>query len=773
MFQGKRTKNLIGVVCLSGLLTGVPLMQPFGMPIAQAQEAVPAAVRQGFTLLGQGLVNDAIATFRSAIRQYPGSIEAKLGLAIAYRRAGRDADAWQTYQQVLAQEPNNQLALKTVGILGGFRAEWQPKGIEALTTLLTLNPNDLDARAQRALLYGYQGQFADALTDYEVVLQQNPTPEVVLGAAQVYTYSGNYAQGLALFNRYQATGKPLKDGAAIAYARALRGTGNAAQAVDILRAQLPSQINAKSIQLRSELSQAYLANGQPTEALAVLDPLRGRSDARLPLARALNEIGQRQNLAALLNQSAELYRQVVLTTPNPSPLLLREAADVLSGIPSQRQAALQLYRQLVPLQPNDRVLALQKLTLENQLGLLSRADLRQQLRSLLQPLPSNPAEQRAIAQALARIDPDPDLLPIYQSLLQAKVNEPFLNFRLAQLLIEQNDFAGAKAALVAYQATAVGANDQAPQLLLAEIDRRQGNLDAAAQRYQALTSNTSADLDVQAAALRGLAGIRLAQGRPGDALALYDQLLAKNPQDLQVKLGRTSVAYQAGRVSEAEAQAALNVWLQTRSPGDTPPELYSLVGALPASPQREDLYAKLIEADPSNVQVQVRLVQVLAQRDPNRAQAQVNRLLARVRSTASGDRNNVGLYFLQGQLSQALGNLNQADAAYQAILAQQPENADALSALGGIRFQQRRFDSASSLYNQVLTFRPDDLEARKSLAELAAAQGNSLEAMQQFEQLQLQQTANGSADPTLSRRMQQIQEDFLKQRGFQPSWERY
>ena len=772
MFQGKRTKNLINVVCLFGLLTGVPLVQPLGMPIAHAQEAVPAAVRQGFTLLGQGLVNDAIATFRSAVQQYPTSIEAKLGLAIAYRRAGRDADAWQTYQQVLAQEPNNQLALKTVGILGGFRVEWQQKGIDALTTLLTLNPNDLDARAQRALLYGYQGQFAAALTDYEVVLQRNPTPEVLLGAAQVYTYSGNYAQGLALFNRYQATGKPLAGKATIAYARALRGTGNAAQAVAILQAQLPPKINATSIQLRSELSQAYLDNGQPAEALAVLDPLRGRSDARLPLARALNEIGQRQNLAALLSQSAELYRQVVLSTPNPSPLLLHEAADVLSGIPSQRQSALQLYSQLVKLQPNDRVLALQKLTLENQLGLLSRADLRQQLRSLLQPLPTNPAEQQAIAQALARIDPDPDLLPIYQSLLQAKVNEPFLNFRLAQLLIEQNDLAGAKAALVTYQATASGANDQAPQLLLAEIDRRQGNLEASAQRYQALTSNNRADLDVQSAALRGLAGIRLAQGRPGDALALYDQLLAKNPQDLQVQLGRTSVAYQAKRISETEAEAALNAWLQARSPGDTPPELYSLVGALPASPQREALYTRLIEADPSNVQVQVRLVQVLAQRDPNRAQAQVNRLLARLRST-SGDRDNVGLYFLQGQLAQALGNLNQADAAYQAILAKQPENADALSALGGIRFQQRRFDSASSLYSQVLTFRPDDLDARKSLAELAAAQGNALEAMQQFEQLQLQQTAKGSADPTLSRRMQQLQEDFLKQRGFQPSWERY
>ena len=480
---------LINALCLGLLLAGTPLLQPTGLPIAQAQQTVPTLVRQGFTQLGQGLVNDAIATFRGAVRQYPNSVEAKLGLAIAYRRAGRDADAWQTYQQVLAQAPNNQLALKTVGILGGFRPEWQQQGIEALTTLLTLTPNDTDALAQRALLYGYQGRFAESLTDYQRVLQQNPSPEVVLGAAQIYTYSGNYAQGLELFNRYQTTGKPITGRAVIAYARALRGTGNAAQAIAILQAQLPPQLNATAIQVRSELSQAYLANGQPTEALAILDPLRGRMDSRLALARALNEIGQRQNQPPLLNEAAELYRQVVTATPNPSPLLVREVADVLSGIPSQRQGALQLYTQLAQQQPNDRVLALQKLTLENQLGLLSRADLRVQLRSLLQPLPTDPAEQRAIAQALTRIDPDPELLPVYQSLLQANVNEPFLNFRLAQLLIEQNDLAGAKAALATYQTTTIGANDQAPQLLLAEIDRRQGNLEAAAQRYQAITTN--------------------------------------------------------------------------------------------------------------------------------------------------------------------------------------------------------------------------------------------------------------------------------------------
>lgn len=765
-----------GLVCTGyfGLvLTGAPLLQPFGMGVAVAQrQTAPAEVQQGYTLLGRGLVNDAIATFQRTIRRYPQSVEAKLGLAISYRRAGRIVEAWQAYQQVIAQDPNNQLALQTIGVLGGYKPEWQKRGIAALTTLLTLNPADAEALAQRALLYSYQGQLTESLADYQVLLQGNPTPAVLLNAAQVYTYTKNYSSALELFNRYRATtNQPLTGGAAIAYAQALRATGNPTQAIQILQAQLTQKLDATAIQVRSELSQAYLASGQAAEALAILDPLRGRDDAILPLARALNELGQKQNMPGLSAQAAALYRQA-LAQENPSVGLAREAADVLSGIPSEQPYALQLYRWLVQQQPNDKALVIQQLVLENQAGFLSQADLRQRLLTLLQPLPTEPPQQLAIAQALVRVDPAPELLPIYQTLIQAGVNEPFLLFRLAQILIQQNDFAGAINALAAYRATPAGARDQSPELLLADIDRRQGNFEASAQRYQAVLGRSTPDSDVSKAALQGLAGIRLTQGRPDEALVLYEQLLARNPQDLKIQLGWASVAYQAKRISTAQAEAVLYTWLQNRPPAEMPPELYSLVSALPPAPQREPLYAALIQADPDNIPVQVRLVQVLASRDPYQAQAQVNRLLVRAR-TAPNSRTSTGLYFLQGQLAQALGDSNQAAEAYKAILAFQPDNTDALAALGGIRFQQRQFESATQLYAQVLSLNPNDLAAQRSLAGLTAAQGNTLQAMQQLEQIQIQQNAVGLPSSDISQQIQKLQEDFLQQRGFQPSWERY
>lgn len=308
----------------------------------------------------------------------------------------------------------------------------------------------------------------------------------------------------------------------------------------------------------------------------------------------------------------------------------------------------------------------------------------------------------------------------------------------------------------------------APELLLAEIDRRQGNLEASARRYETLISSGSQDSDVTTTAIRGLAGIRLAQARYEDALTLYDQLIARNPQDQQLQLGRAAVAYQGKKISDAEAEAVIDRFLQAR-PTETPQELYTLVGLLPTNSRRETLYNALIEADPSNVTVQVRLIQLLAERNPNQARAQANRLIARVRRATPNGNNNVELLFLKGQLEQALGNLDRAEDAFQAIVNLEPDNTNALSSLGGIRFQQRQFDSAASLYSQVLELNPDDLIAQRSLAELTAAQGNPLEAMERFEQLKVA----GTTDPDLTRRIQQLQEDMLKQRGFQPPWERY
>lgn len=721
---------------------------------------VPSEIRQGYALLKKGWVNDAIRVFQSAIERHPDSIEARLGLAIGYRRAGQDENAWNAYQQVLARDPNNQLALKTVGILGGFRPQWQVKGIEALTAYLAQAPNDIEARAQRAVLLGYQNRFAEALAEYEQALQGSVPPEVLLNAAQTYTYAGDEQRGLALFEQYRSRGRAIQGNAAIAYARALSETGNAPQAIRVLEAQ------PDSIQMRSELAQAYVANQQPTQAIAVLEPLRDRPEARLPLARALNQIGKQSNRPEFQAQSAELYLQALNQSSSPSPALVRETADVLSGIPQERQTALQLYRQFVAQEPNNQALIVQQLALEKQLGTLPRQAIRQQLKPILQPLPTEPVQRFAIARALVRMEPEPEFFSAYQELAQTTPNEPFLQFRLAQLLIQRNQIDEAQTAIAQYQATPAGKRDRTSELLLAEIDRRQGNLNGAANRYEGLMNESS---NLQAGAMRGLAGIRIAQFRYGEALALYDQLLTRTPDDPLLQLERTAIAYQARKVSEPQAERVLDQFLATR-PSDSPEQLYTLVGVLPARERREPLYNELIEADPSNVPVQVKLIQVLADRNPRAARTKANQLIAKARQAAPDD---LSLLMLKGRLEQTLGNLDRAEESYQAILKLQPENLDALTNLGGVSFQKRDFETATRLYDQALSVNPENVGVRRSIAELAVAQGMPFAAMDQLEQLKIEQAEQGTTDLELDQRIQKLQEDMLRQRGFQPPWERY
>ncbi|MBD0303472.1 MAG: tetratricopeptide repeat protein, partial [Tolypothrix sp. T3-bin4] len=97
---------------------------------------------------------------------------------------------------------------------------------------------------------------------------------------------------------------------------------------------------------------------------------------------------------------------------------------------------------------------------------------------------------------------------------------------------------------------------------------------------------------------------------------------------------------------------------------------------------------------------------------------------------------------------------------------------DALSALAGVRFQQKKFTEATKLYNRILAINPKDLLARRALAELSLAQDQPFTALERFKQLQQEQLASAT-NPEFVNRIQRLEVDILKRRGFQPYWERF
>lgn len=760
--HANRRKNYARVLLVSAIAASLTL----GEAWIESVEANPAANR-GYSLLRRGWVNDAIAAFQQAVRQSPRSLEARLGLAIAYQRAGQDVNAWEAYQQVLEIDAQNRAALEAIGLLGGYRSQWQSRGIEALTTLLELNPQDRAARTQRALLLGYQGRFAESLADYELLLANNPSAAVLAGAAEVFVYSGDYARALQLFGQHRAMRGSLSESAAIAYARALQETGDPPQAIQLLEGRLRQtrSLNATAINLRAALAQAYQANQQTEAALEALAPLEGRPEAALPLARTWSAIARQTQKVDLYEQAVRLYQQVLRGTTQPSVGFLTEVADVLSELPATQPEALRFYEQLARENPQTVSFAVKRLAVARELGQLNPESFRQEVLKTLQTLPESAAEQRAIAQVFVRLDPpDAALLPIYQN-LATSAEIPFLNFRVAQIYLQQSNLTEARRALAAYRATPAGSRDLAPELLLAEIERRSGNLDRGVQIYETLIAKNP-PRPVLNDALQGLAGIRLMQGNLEQAIAVYDRLIAQNPQDLRFQLGRSSLAYQVGQMTAEAAEATLNEWLSDRPVTDTPPELFSLMGALPANAKYLSLYERLVALKPDDFAIQRRLIQVMASQAPEQAKNRVNTLIAQ-------HPNEPTVYFIQAELAQALGDLNSAGQAYERVLAQQPNNVGALSGLGGVRFQQRQFAEANALFSRVLEIQPDDLETERVLAELSLAQSRPLEALARFRALQQQQQIAGAADPLIQQRIRETQVNLLRQRGFQPYWERF
>lgn len=760
--------GLIGLSCALLMVPAIAATIAIAPLAAQAQ-TVATSVAQGYTLLAQDRVNEAIGAFEAVLRRNPQDMDALQGLGIAYRRAGRDADALATYQRILALDPNNRLALGTIGYLGEFRSEWNTLGIDALSRLLALEPNNLEARAQRAKLYFFQGLLSPSLADYALVLSQTRDPDILRTAAEAYTYSGDYAMGLSLFQQYQAAGEKIQGDTAIAYAQALRESGNLPQATQILENELQRhpEFNTQHIRLRGALATTYAANRQYEAALDLIQPLQGRNDSRLTLARALNAIGEYSQQPIYSQQAAQIYQTVLATVPNLTPGMRREAIAVFSPLPEYQPAALQLAQQLGQAYPQDASLTFTQQVLAYQTGQLSRVAFVNQVQSTFPSLPGDPVQVRDMGRTLSRLTPPvPELLPLYQSLIAAGATDDFLQFRVAQIFAQQGQLAAAKATLGTYAATPSGRRDPEPvQLLLADIERREGNLVASTQRYETLI-NTTRTPGIRRGALQGLAAVYQVQGRYAEAIALYDQLIAENPQEPAYVLGRTALAYQAGAISEAQAVAVLNAGVQQYGTTNPPPELITLATVLPADASRAALYQTLLVAEPTNRGLQLRSLQVLAEEDPEQAKAQIAQWIA-------ANPQDLDLYFVQGDIAQQTGDFDLARQSYTAILQQQPNNLDALLALGGLEFQAGNYARADELYTRALALNGDNATARSSLAALTAANGYPLEAIEQLKAWQNQQAAQGLASAQVNQQIQRIEESLLLQRGIQPPWERF
>ncbi|MEO0395196.1 MAG: tetratricopeptide repeat protein [Cyanobacteria bacterium P01_A01_bin.137] len=744
-------------LCLSfNLLTATPLVlaQPALAQLPNLDNQ-PTLVREGYALFEKGWIDPALDKFLQAVQQYPDSVPAQLGLARSYFKLGQDANAFAAFRQLTVLEPSNVEALETLGLLGSYRPEWRSVGIEALTTLLEQPEygQNGEVRSQRALLLFYEGRLGEAVADYDIALEQTPTLATQVGAAQVFAYGGRSAQSVELFERYVSTGKTLKIYEAQAYSFALRQEGKAGTAIDVLQPFLDANGNAaEQAQLKAELATSYAANRQYERGLALLDTIEGQP---LMVARALRSMSFYTDAPEVQTRAIAAY-ETILTSSSLTVGTAREAADALSVYSGSRATTLATYQQLAAQYPDDISLYVQASIWERQLAQISAQELRQRL--LAVTLPENPTQLRYIASSLSKLDPpDTELVPFYQDVLATTSAEPFLHYRLGQIYLQQN-----KLELAQEQLRLYAGDDPAVLLFQAEQARRQDDIDTSIAIYQQLINDPTSSNEVVTGSLQGLAGIYQGQGRYAEALDLYEEIIALNTGNDTKILGQTSLAYQGKFISVETAESVLDQWLASHPANENPPELYSLVGALPADPARSDLYQSLLVANPGSLVIRQRQIQVLAMSDPDAANEAAAQLVA-------DNPDAPEVYLLQGQIAQDTGKLTTAERAYETLLERNPEQFDAIVGLAGVRFRQLRYQEARRLYDQAIAIAPDDLNLRQASISLTVAQDRPLQALEEINALQSRVPANIG----LERQERLIKEGLLLHRGFQPVWERY
>ncbi len=738
------------------------------IPIAPAQAQTTA----GYELLNKGWVNDAIAAFQSALKKNPQDLSARLGLAKSFLKAGKLDEAWSHYQQAIVQDNSNSEALLALGTLGEYRGSWQTGGIQALTQFLKREPSNRAALAQRALLLGYQGDFSRSLADYDLILKDKPSPAVLIGAAKINTYAGNSATALTLFEQAKgeqakAGGMAFDDYTLAAYTTALTKTGRAIEADRLLGDRLMMKgIDASAeFELRKSWAIALGTQGKIDPGLKVLAQSTQSTvqpAIHLSIAEALSELARLSGRSDLYTRAIDQYRSLLKT--NPTIALQVEAADVMSEQLGTRSEALELYTRVAASVDPTHPVQIKRDILAYRLGKLTAAQLTEILTGKSTPQTPESTANRTIAQALIPIDPpDAVLLPIYKSVVGN--SQAFLYYRIAQIHIQANKFDEARSALTQYQSTPQGAKDISPELLLANIAQRSGAFETSATAFESIISKTDR-LDIKKSALRGLAGVRVQQGQPIEALKTYDRILALDPSDTSAKLGSARFAMLTRQMKVAEAETILNQWLESY-PNATPPiEFFDLLGELPTHESRADLYDRLLKLNPADLKLQRRSIELLAQRDPVAARKQLDAFMAR----SGGD---ITAYYLQGQVARSLSDLELAASAYNAILAKQPDNVDALTALGGVRFEQERYDQARGIYHRAIALRPNDWSLRRTLADLSLAQDEPFTALEQLKLVQSLQRQQGVKDDVTDYQITRLEIERLKRRSFQPDWEGY
>jgi tetratricopeptide (TPR) repeat protein len=480
-------------------------IKPVGTDEDTITDTAIVHVRRGRELLETGESALAARHFEMAMEQgIPSAQQATVlqWLGKARARAGKYAEAAETYARAVAREPDDaEMRLAYARVL--LELERADAAAGEARAVLDLSADYPEAHGILAEAYAMQGQYEQALEEADLGLhvpglgpRERAMAEV--HRARVLTLAGRTARAVRGYARAIGEGSPL----------------------------------AAEVWLRKEIGRLYESEFDRTGELAMLEEaereyananvLAGSEDpeALYLLARILYKRSQAVD-GADLPRARELLRQALELDPDYAP-----AKELLGRIAMARgevEEARRLLREAADTAGDARAFVSLGLNYEK-LG-----QVREAVHAYEKALALDPTDRQALshhAELLAAEGNLPGALEDYAVLVRLEPEEPAYRLRQGELAIRAGDLRLAETTLkpVVRQG---GTHARTAAVRIARIHLKQGNPGKAEAIYAAILEEDPAHRE----ATEGLARLALARGETGLAVETAERALAKNPQN--------------------------------------------------------------------------------------------------------------------------------------------------------------------------------------------------------------------------------------------------
>ncbi len=289
-----RIRTLSGAFVTTALCAGLLLSAGCSKSPAQIEKK---DLGLGEHYLSEGKVNEAIIEFQNVLKVNPKSVKGRVGLATAYLTKGWTSEAVLEFQEVAKEDPlslDAHLALARYGVNSGQWTAVEPE----IGAVLKIDPNNVEGltfEGERNLALGHEKEAEDSFKK-ALALSPGAVPALV-GMGDLYRHENQPDKASSFYQ--QALGKDPKNG------RALTGLGFLAKSrgkTDEAKEDFRKAMEADKADLRSRIIYANFLAGQGHvhQAIVLLKAVPQKAaDLRIPVKIAEYEVLLGENAQAI------------------------------------------------------------------------------------------------------------------------------------------------------------------------------------------------------------------------------------------------------------------------------------------------------------------------------------------------------------------------------------------------------------------------------------------------------------------------------------------